>query len=152
MRCKQCGGTPIAVVKRKLCADCKRSYDREYWRKNKDRLNSQRSITKKKNRMRLYDNLRDYCKSNSCVSCGEDDFVVLEFDHIDPKDKNSSVSDMVKNGYSWDSIKLELKRCQVLCANCHRRRTSEQFGWYPDLQTTIGGSSPSPASLKEEIR
>lgn len=61
----------------------------------------------------------------ACVDCGEQDPVVLEFDHVKGK-KSYNISDMVRCYYSIDSIKNEMRKCQIRCANCHRRRTFER--------------------------
>lgn len=69
----------------------------------------------------------DYLRSHPC-SCGEARPACLDFDH--QRDKVMNISYMVAHGYSIDSIKLEIEKCQVLCANCHRVKTAEDFGWY----------------------
>lgn len=70
----------------------------------------------------------DYLKNNSCVACGESDVVVLEFDHI--KDKTYNISHMVGSCKKIQDIILEIQKCQVLCSNCHRRKTAKEFNWY----------------------
>ena len=30
---------------------------------------------------------------------------------------------------SWSALELEIAKCDVRCANDHRRRTAAQFGW-----------------------
>jgi hypothetical protein len=67
------------------------------------------------------------------VDCSETNLIVLEFDHNDGVDKVKGVGYMVGNGYSWAAILKEMTKCEVRCANCHRIRTAEQFGWYKDL-------------------
>lgn len=116
----------------KLCRECRRAYDREYY---KNHLSSPERKRRKYylSRVRIlgiYENLKNYCKDKPCEICGEDDYVVLEFDHIDPTTKVSSISNMIRDGLSWEAIKEELLKCRVLCCNCHRRHTAEQFGWY----------------------
>lgn len=72
--------------------------------------------------------------SEGCVQCGEKDVVVLEFDHIDPASKVANISQMRKN-YTPEKLKVELAKCVVLCANCHKRRTAAQYGsWKLDCQ------------------
>jgi 5-methylcytosine-specific restriction endonuclease McrA len=75
-------------------------------------------------------NMLKYLSDKCCVICGESDVVVLEMDHIDPRTKLFSISQAVKLGYSWETILKELEKCRVLCANCHKRHTAKQFGWY----------------------
>lgn len=72
--------------------------------------------------------LIDYLRHHPCVDCGESDIVVLEFDH--QRDKLADVSALSREGYSLDKLKQEIAKCEVVCANCHRRRTAKQFGWY----------------------
>lgn len=70
----------------------------------------------------------DYLTRHPCVDCGESDPVVLEFDHRDTRTKRLAVAQMIERRYSWESIRAEIAKCDVRCANCHRRKTSRQFG------------------------
>ena len=114
-----------------MCKPCKRVYDREHYanksQENKDRkvsLQKQRHI---ENRQYMY----DYLKTHPCVTCGESDPVVLEFDHNDQRTKLLAVSLMAD--YSLSKIKEEIAKCRVLCANCHKRHTAIQLDWYKHL-------------------
>lgn len=78
----------------------------------------------------------------SCQDCGETDPVVLDFDHVQGT-KRWNVSSMVNSGYSWESILGEVKKCEVVCANCHRRRTAKRAGW-------TRGSIPSAPTNQSE--
>jgi hypothetical protein len=83
--------------------------------------NQQHRITVKENRRRglhrwLYELKRD---EKECARCGEERPPALDFHH--PERKERSVSEMVNDGYSKASIRNEIARCLVLCANCHRR-------------------------------
>jgi hypothetical protein len=64
-----------------------------------------------------------------CVDCGEQDPVVLDFDHVDPNHKRQTVSFLARSGYPWATVMAEVDKCQIRCANCHRRRTAIQFDW-----------------------
>jgi hypothetical protein len=59
-------------------------------------------------------------KSSKCFCCPENCKVCLEFHHKYGKDY--SVSQMVNNGYcSKNHVLAEIKKCVVVCANCHRK-------------------------------
>lgn len=54
-----------------------------------------------------------------CIKCnGEFLACVYDFHHRDPKTKDYNVSQMLAN--SWEEVKKELNKCELLCANCHR--------------------------------
>lgn len=75
------------------------------------------------------DKLYEYLKDKSCSVCGFSDIRALDFDHIDPDGKRFSIARAINERYSWDEIAKEIKKCRILCSNCHRIRTAEQFGW-----------------------
>lgn len=65
-----------------------------------------------------------------CAWCQENDPIVLELDHIDRSTKNPELKHTKDRSWrkywihlSWDDLRKELEKCQVLCANCHRRKT-----------------------------
>jgi 5-methylcytosine-specific restriction endonuclease McrA len=81
-----------------------------------------RKVLRVKNMKLLWNFLSDHpCK------CGETNPVVLELDHL--RNKKYNISDVIYC-HTWLSIQKELKKCQVLCANCHRKKTAKQLGYY----------------------
>lgn len=89
--------------------------------KTKEQLNKEASIRLKLLRKRNYTFIENYLKTHSCVDCSESDYVVLEFDHVRGK-KKDNISRMVY-GSSIKSLEEEISKCDVRCANCHRRKT-----------------------------
>lgn len=79
-------------------------------------------MKKKKSAKKLarewYDNIR---YTSKCQQCGEAHPATLEFHHREPKDKVASVSKMVKEGRSLTEIMNEAAKCDILCANDHRK-------------------------------
>jgi hypothetical protein len=67
------------------------------------------------------------------MDCGETDPDVLEFDHL--RDKRADISTLVQYGVSWKTVQDEIAKCEVRCANCHRRRTATRGGYYRTLAT-----------------
>ena len=61
-----------------------------------------------------------------CIRCGYNKYPeVLEFHHKDPSQKDFNVS---SKGHcrSWERVKKEIEKCNLLCANCHREIHAEQ--------------------------
>lgn len=60
---------------------------------------------------------------NNCKDCGLHDScpAIYDFHHLDPNEKDFNIS---RKGYtySWNKVKIELDKCILLCANCHRKR------------------------------
>jgi len=58
----------------------------------------------------------DY-KGGKCEICGYNKSVAsLTFHHINPKDKNFTIGG---RNYSWKTMKNEVDKCVLVCANCH---------------------------------
>lgn len=81
-------------------------------------------------RAQAHDQLIQYLRDKCCSVCGFSDIRALEFDHIDPKSKLFGIARGISNGTNWDKILIEIKKCRIVCANCHKMRTAEQFNWY----------------------
>lgn len=77
---------------------------------------------------RNYAFLFDELRRCGCVDCGEQDLVVLDFDHVDGK--TASVSTLARRECSLARLAEEIARCTVRCANCHRRKTAEEHDYY----------------------
>lgn len=58
-------------------------------------------------------------KGDSCENCGYDKCVdAFDFHHLDPTQKEFKLAS--GNTYKWETMKSELDKCILLCANCHR--------------------------------
>ena len=129
----------------RICSDCKSEYNtrghycpscvrrrrtnaqRERYHADPNQAAAKRARVQ---RIRVQNRRRvaEYLRSHPCVDCGESDPIVLEFDHRDGVVKKAKVS-LLLNSNGWATIKAEIEKCDVRCANCHRRRTARQFGW-----------------------
>lgn len=92
-------------------------------------------------RLRLQTLVLSYLRCHPCVDCGEADPVVLDFDHL--RDKSANVSSMVFAGRPWAAIEAEIEKCEVVCANCHRRRTGRRQRTFRFLGGLDDGVDPS---------
>ena len=78
-------------------------------------------------RQRNFDAVMQYLRSHPCVDCTEGDIVVLEFDHLPGLVKKFEIGRaLTSTTRSLKSILDEIKKCEVVCANCHKRRTSKR--------------------------
>lgn len=53
--------------------------------------------------------------------CGESDIRCLDFHHRDPATKLSGINKMIRDNYSMEVVEAEIAKCDVICANCHRK-------------------------------
>lgn len=87
-----------------------------------------------KRNKRIRDTLRTYVWSylskHPCVDCGEKDPIVLEFDHI--SEKADDISALIRKA-KLKKLESEISKCEVRCANCHRRVTAKRAGWSKKL-------------------
>lgn len=110
--------------KNRWCKTCCSEAVKKVYRESLD----YRQSHKLAQRRRSLENLRfilEYLTEHPCVDCGESDLLVLHFDHEKLEDKYMPVTSMLL--LSRQRIQDEIARCFVRCANCHARRTAEQF-------------------------
>ena len=102
-KCKECGETnPSLFYKynKNLCKKCKDSYNGARRMENRKKLNA--------------------WKEQGCVLCGYNKCTeALEFHHIDSESKDKRISKSLV-ALLWSQVEEELRKCVVLCSNCHR--------------------------------
>lgn len=101
----------------------------EWYARNSSRHKKDIAARRRRRRAENQGRMKKFLSQYGCHACGETDAVVLEFHHVDGA-KEYDISDMVSKGYAWNRILRELRKCQVLCANDHRRITAKQRDWY----------------------
>lgn len=103
-------------------AETKRAYQREHYRKNRDRYLARKQDCQAIVRSRLKQIVLE-AKGSQCRQClNEFPPWVLQFDHV-TGDKQGNVCDMIMDCVSDQKLKLEIAKCEVVCANCHADRT-----------------------------
>lgn len=63
--------------------------------------------------------MEDIKKELRCEKCKEDRWWVLDFHHTNPSEKEGGIARFLK---SKGRVKIleEIKKCKILCSNCHR--------------------------------
>jgi hypothetical protein len=84
----------------------------------------------KRHRVKIRERLLEFLSKRRCVDCGENNPVVLEFDHVDPKTKSRGVARMLAGHWSWEAVSIEIEKCEIRCANCHRKKTYSQYNFW----------------------
>lgn len=103
------------------CKDC----FRDYFRARGDNHRAQVAAAKERRRGLARALVLEYLAERSCADCEEARVGVLEFDHVRPP-KTANISDLVATGASAARVEAELEKCEVVCVNCHRRRTERR--------------------------
>lgn len=63
---------------------------------------------------------------SKCVRCGSTND--LHFDHIDPETKLFAITTALASR-SKQALEVELRKCQLLCKECHKAKTRQDMGW-----------------------
>ncbi len=93
----------------------RREYHKMWYQKNrKHRINQ--IIEYKK---RIFEWVKRYKEERGCKYCGEKFWACLEFHHKN-KDKEFIISN-ARNGSGFSRLKKEIEKCDIVCANCHRK-------------------------------
>ena len=122
----------------KQCRYCKKEYPESYYgvalttenkvyyrHKCKFCYQEAKSILRRKNGKWL----NDYKEKVGCKHCGINDPRVLEFHHFNKSNKDFSIGFAQANRFGIEKMKQEIKKCVILCANCHRITHWEENGW-----------------------
>jgi len=104
------------------CKQCHAEYRKKHYQENKEKYINKAKRVRKEYRNQYY----GWLSTQSCIDCGNSDTRVLELDHLGDKDYTISKRvGMVK----LSTLMPEIKKCDVVCANCHRIRTIDRGGW-----------------------
>lgn len=107
---------------------------REYYLNNRDTVRQTSRNRYLKHRQAILEKSYAHVRENrewlqgikaacGCVDCGINDPDVLEFDHRDPSQKSFTIGSSSGVGGTRERLLDEINKCDVRCANCHRKRT-----------------------------
>jgi len=99
---------------------------KRYYEKNKELVKQRSKKTNHATRETVRRWLFEHLKANPCMDCGETDPIVLEFDH--QRDKKFAIGSASSKGVALNTLIAEVAKCEVRCANCHRRKTYHEAG------------------------
>ena len=88
-------------TRRADCKECHSGYMKQQYAQKKNIIEEQKAQQK-------------------CAKCGESRGYVLDYHHLNPEEKETTIARMTSNKYKLEDIQKEVEKCIVLCANCHR--------------------------------
>ncbi len=98
-----------------------REYQKKWYVRNVEKQKANAKKHKQAAILRNREYIRDVKSQNACNQCGESNSICLEFHHLDSDDKESAISNAAGAGWSIERLQLEIKKCIVLCRNCHAK-------------------------------
>lgn len=109
-------------IKHSYCRECGKISTRKYYKNNKTQY-LQRNLQAYKKRR----NFIHQAKSKPCADCGiQYPYYVMDFDHREDEVKMHQLNQAAR--LKMKTIKDEIAKCDVVCANCHRERTFQRLG------------------------
>ena len=108
------------------------AYWKEYYLNHGGKDRVRRALVRAKTRNRA--TILMYLSTHPCVDCGEQDMRCLDFDHVRGV-KSKCVTAM--NTASTKRLLQEISKCDIRCANCHRKRHSLLTDTYSATYNTV---------------
>ena len=90
-------------------------YQRQWYARNKEKAKAK----VKDNKERYRKEWREYKAGLKCIECGCNHPAALDFHHVIKSPDNKSVNELLRKD-AFKAAREEIKKCVVLCANCHR--------------------------------
>jgi len=99
------------------CKSCTVDRNREYNRKP----SRQKSIASRRTRVKKSNSklIRRHKSLLGCVFCSEKEPCALDYHHISSSEKDGNIATMIS--WSQESLVREIRKCVVICSNCHRK-------------------------------
>ena len=111
----------------KQCTKCKRELPLEQFNWRDKSAGTRRADCKEchskyvkiqyQKRKQIVQDIKSNC---ACAKCGETRGYVLDYHHVDPNEKDNTIARLTSNSTKIENVLEEVKKCIVLCANCHR--------------------------------
>ena len=101
------------------CKECIKEKSKEIRKNNIEKYRKKARDNKNKFYKIKREKLNEY-KKGGCIICGEKELVCLDFHHLDSSEKDFDIGKQF-HIKQFSKIEEEIKKCVVLCANCHRK-------------------------------
>lgn len=105
------------------CRASQHEASRKWYAGNKE----QQAAANAKRRQEILEWWRAFKATLSCVWCSESHPACLDSHYREPTEKDTTLQQMLLCGYSKQGVLAEVAKCDVLCANCHRKHHWREF-------------------------
>ena len=114
------------VRRASYCKTCSRKYIKSHYNMNRQYYLTKARARNEHIRQKAQKYIGEYLSTHPCVDCGESDILVLEFDHRIRSGKEEHIASIIRKTGSLEKLIQEISKCDVRCANCHRRKTAKE--------------------------
>jgi len=99
------------------CKACEKIYQTQYMKDHPEK----NRVRVKAHKAKIRKFIRDLKEGLKCSRCPESFWGCLDFHHRNPKEKEFEIREAPYAAPSIERILKEIAKCDVLCANCHRK-------------------------------
>lgn len=104
-------------IRQSWCRECFRLWNKEAYRSGRRKKQVLERAKKQKAYLQAF--VRRVKLRYGCSKCGyKKHYAAIDFHHVEEKDK--VIGQLANNGCSIATMKAEMRKCILLCANCHR--------------------------------
>ena len=128
-KCKKCGvkkdfhsfekRTDVKFGRKTMCKKCCAKKTKERATKNANYLSKYYHTKTVEKRTKIKAYIKSYLENHPCVDCGQNNPIVLDFDHVRGK-KLFNIAEAYRRNKSVKNIDSEISKCDIRCSNCHR--------------------------------
>jgi len=104
--------------KQPACKECSKKQSKIYYNNNKKLHNNNVYERNKLFKQELRNQINEYKSSQGCFICNEKEPICLDFHHLENKEYLLS---RLLSSRSIRKFEQEIKKCTLLCSNCHRK-------------------------------
>ena len=104
-----------------------KEYQQKHHQRTKKKKRKQQNQLKDKRQHFVLEEMQR--RGGKCAKCGFSDIRALDWHHLDPNEKVNSISEMIRDRVSMDKLQVELDKCELICANCHRIEEQRLGNW-----------------------
>lgn len=121
------------------------------WQKRYQQEHRRRLYAQKRLRWAKQQEFIRAAKARPCADCGvQYDHWVMDFDHV-RGEKRWNLAECKRRSVSWQSLKAEIAKCEIVCSNCHRdrewKRQRAQGAVGPPKPALVGSIPTAGATL-----